>query len=286
MYFTMIQSMTGFGNAERNGYRVEIRSLNHRFLDIYIKSPGYLNQFEFDFRKIIKERFSRGKFDVTIVVSEQEHADFDIHAEYAEKIYAAFKRMQDNMSIPGELDINSLVYFRELFFESKQKCDINLLKDVFMEAVEDIYAMRIQEGATLGKEVRDYSNALSDLNEKIRQTSTSVLSGVMEKFNERISVLMDGKEIDENRMLQEAALFAAKLDISEEVSRIASHLDQCREIITNGDVIGRKLDFILQELNREVNTISSKAASYDISSLTVEMKAAIEKMREQAQNLQ
>ncbi len=278
--------MTGFGNAERNGYRVEIRSLNHRFLDIYIKSPGYLNQFEFDFRKIIKERFSRGKFDVTIVVSEQEHADFDIHAEYAEKIYAAFKRMQDNMSIPGELDINSLVYFRELFFESKQKCDINFLKDVFMEAVEDIYAMRIQEGATLGEEVRDYSNALSDLNEKIRQTSTSVLSGVMEKFNERISVLMDGKEIDENRMLQEAALFAAKLDISEEVSRIASHLDQCREIIANGDVIGRKLDFILQELNREVNTISSKAASYDISSLTVDMKAAIEKMREQAQNIQ
>ncbi len=286
MYFTMIQSMTGFGNAERNGYRVEIRSLNHRFLDIYIKSPGYLNQFEFDFRKIIKERFSRGKFDVTIVVSEQEHADFDIHAEYAEKIYAAFKRMQDNMSIPGELDINSLVYFRELFFESKQKCDINFLKDVFMEAVEDMYAMRIQEGATLGEEVRDYSNALSDLNEKIRQTSTSVLSGVMEKFNERISVLMDGKEIDENRMLQEAALFAAKLDISEEVSRIASHLDQCREIIANGDVIGRKLDFILQELNREVNTISSKAASYDISSLTVDMKAAIEKMREQAQNIQ
>ncbi len=278
--------MTGFGNAERDGYRVEIRSLNHRFLDIYIKSPGYLNQFEFDFRKIIKERFSRGKFDVTIVVSEQEHADFDIHTESAEKIYLSFKRMKDSMSIPGELDINSLVNFRELFFESKHTCDMNLLTDVFMEAVEDLYRMRIQEGAALGEEVRNYSDALSALNEKIRQTSTGVLHGVMEKFNERMSVLMNGKEIDENRLLQEAAVFAAKLDISEEVLRIASHLDQCRGIIDNGDIVGRKLDFILQELNREANTISSKAANYDISSLSVEMKATIEKMREQVQNIQ
>jgi uncharacterized protein (TIGR00255 family) len=278
--------MTGFGNAERNGYRVEIRSLNHRFLDVYIKAPGYLNQFEFDFRKIIKERFSRGKFDINIVVSEQEHADFSIHTEYAGKIYTAFKRMQDSMSIPGEFDINSLVYFREMFIESRDTCDIDLLNDVFREAVEDIYAMRIREGAALAEEIRTYTDSLLALNEQIKQQSSTVVSGVMEKFNEKISVLLDGKEIDENRILQEAALFAAKLDISEEVLRITSHLGQFREILAGGDLVGRKLDFILQELNREVNTISSKTSSFDISSLTVEMKAAIEKMREQVQNIQ
>lgn len=278
--------MTGFGNAERNGYRVEIRSLNHRFLDIYVKAPAYLNQFEFDFRKIIKDRFSRGKFDISIAISAQEHADFDIHTEYAGKIYTAFKRMQDSMSLPGEFDINSLVYFREMFIELRDTCDIDLLNDVFREAVEDIYAMRIREGEALAEEIRTYADSLLALNEQIKQQSSTALSGVTEKFNEKISVLLDGKEIDENRILQEAALFAAKLDISEEILRITSHLGQFREILSGGDLVGRKLDFILQELNREVNTISSKTSSFDISSLTVEMKAEIEKMREQVQNVQ
>jgi uncharacterized protein (TIGR00255 family) len=282
----MIQSMTGFGSAEKNGCRVEIRSLNHRFLDIYIKAPAFFNQFEISFRNALKGRFSRGKFDVNFLISENVNKYLDINTDFVEKIYAAIKRLQEDLSIPGRLDINAIANFREMFIETSQKYDIDTINSVFQQALESLYKMRIKEGEALAAGLHPMIDFLNFMNEKIKNLSTKVLSNAKEKLNDRLKVLLEGNDIDSNRLLQEAAVMAAKLDVTEEIVRIESHLRQFRAILTDGDIIGRKLDFILQELNREVNTISSKSADYSIASLTIEMKTELEKIKEQVQNIQ
>lgn len=282
----MVQSMTGFGSAEKNGYRVEIRSLNHRFLDVYFKSPGFLNQYEIDLRNAIKDRFSRGKFDVNIITSEQVDSDLAVNAEFARKIYAAFRKVQEDLSIPGQIDINMLTNFRDLIVESVPLSDETLLKEVFGEALERLSEMRIKEGEALASELFRMVEALRKMNARVTSLSGQIISDINIRFHERLKTLLNGQEVDENRILQESAVFAAKMDIAEEIARIESHLKQFATILTNGDIIGRKLDFILQELNREINTIGSKSADYGISSLVVDMKTEIEKMKEQVQNMQ
>jgi uncharacterized protein (TIGR00255 family) len=281
----MVQSMTGFGSAEKNGCRVEIRSLNHRFLDIYIKAPAFFNQFEISFNAL-KGRFSRGKIDVNFLISENVNKYVDINTDFVVKIYAAIKRLQEDLSIPGRLDINAIANFREMFIETSQKYDIDAINIVFQQALESLYKMRMKEGEALAAGLQPMIDFLNFMNEKIKNLSTKVLSNAKEKLNDRLKVLLEGNDIDSNRLLQEAAVMAAKLDVTEEIVRIESHLRQFREILTDGDIIGRKLDFILQELNREVNTISSKSADYSIASLTIEMKTELEKIKEQVQNIQ
>jgi uncharacterized protein (TIGR00255 family) len=280
--------MTGYGVSEKSGYRVEIRSLNHRFLDINIKSPGYLNEHEIIFRNTVRERFSRGKFDISITVSEEVCPEIKINTEYAKQLYSAFVKLKEDVQIPGDIDISSVLSFRDMFLQKGISYDFPLLKEVFRAALEDLYAMRVREGNALVEELNRLSDSVVSINEKIRLQSGKVFSETLAKFNERIKALVEGKDVDSSRILQEAAIFAGKLDISEEVVRIESHLVQFREILSKGDggIIGRKLDFILQELNREVNTISSKSANYTVANHTVEMKTDIEKMREQVQNIQ
>ncbi len=279
--------MTGFGSAEQNGCRVEIRSLNHRFLDIYIKAPAFLNKFEIGFRNALKERFSRGKFDVNILITEYGSVDLDINADFVRRIYEALKKLQEEFSIPGELDINVMTYFREMFMQTSQKFDIDVINGIFKQAMEDLYQMRISEGESLTAELLQMADSLGMMNEKIKNLSSKVSAEIKERFNDRLKIILEGKDIDDNHILQEAAIIVARLDISEEIARIESHVKQFKEIIiANGNTLGRKLDFILQELNREVNTITSKSSDYNISSLVIEMKTEIEKMREQVQNIQ
>jgi uncharacterized protein (TIGR00255 family) len=173
-----------------------------------------------------------------------------------------------------------------MFIESKPKYDADIITGVFARALADLFRMRSSEGDALARELSVMVNALGVMNEKIRSSFDVILAGVMGKFHERLAQLLEGQEIDEGRILQEAAIFAARLDVAEEIARIQSHLNQFGEILATGGIIGRKLDFILQELNREVNTIASKSADYGVSSITVEMKTEIEKMREQVQNIQ
>jgi len=286
IYWTMVQSMTGFGSAEKNGYRVEIRSLNSRFLDIHIKAPSYLSQFDIPFRNQLKERFARGKFDVTVSVSESIAADFKVNTDIAGKLYAVFRSMQEALSIPGEIDINTIAGFHQMYLDTGVAYDQDILHQVFGAALEAMADMRIKEGASLSEELRNMSDSLAEMNDRIREMKTNTLTQTRDKFNEKINTLLEGREFDPNRILQEAALMAIKLDIAEETSRMDSHLKQFREMLSGNGIIGRRLDFIVQELNREVNTITSKSSDYEITSLTVEMKTVIEKMKEQVQNLQ
>ncbi len=286
MYSTMIQSMTGFGSAEQNGCRVEVRSVNHRFLDLHMRAPSFLNQLEIPFRNMVKERFARGKFDITVTLSEVAASELSVNNQAVRKVYAAFRELQSELSVKGEIDINTFIGLHDMFIETNPKYDTGLLTDVFSRALNDLSLMRTREGEALAGELSIITGSLSAMNERIRSSSDSILARIREKFRERLTQLLEGQEIDEARMLQEAAIFAARLDIAEEIARIQSHLNQFGEILATGGIIGRKLDFILQELNREVNTIASKSPDYEVSSITVDMKTEIEKMREQVQNIQ
>jgi uncharacterized protein (TIGR00255 family) len=286
VYFTMIQSMTGFGSAEQDGCRVEIRSVNHRFLDLHMRAPSFLGQLEIPFRNMVKERFARGKFDITVTVSEVAASELNINTEAVKKIYTVFKGLQDELSVKGEIDINTFVNLHEMFIETSTKYDTGIVTDVFSRALDDISGMRSREGEALAGELSRMVTALAGMNVAVRDSAEGMLAAVKDKFSERLMQLLEGQDVDEARILQEAAIFAARLDIAEEIARIKSHLKQFGEILSGGGIIGRKLDFILQELNREVNTIASKSVDYGISSLAVEMKTEIEKMREQIQNIQ
>jgi len=282
----MVQSMTGFGSAEQNGCRVEIRSLNQKFLDITIKAPASLNQLDITFRNSIKELFSRGKFDVSVVLSGESSAALRINTALVGQMMGTFRQLQADFSVPGTIDINTLISLHEMFIETEQHLDSEMIIGVFRQALGNLHGMRLKEGACLAGALNQLTGTVLAMREKISGLCGRVTIAAHEKFNERIRTLLEGKDIDSTRMLQEAAIMAAKIDIAEELTRLGSHISQFGETLSQGGSIGRKLDFILQECNREVNTIASKSVDYEISSITVDMKTVIEQLREQVQNIQ
>ncbi|OGW38879.1 MAG: YicC family protein [Nitrospirae bacterium RBG_13_39_12] len=282
----MIQSMTGFGSAENNEFRVEIRSLNHRFIDIAIKMPPYMNQYEIPLRNSIKERFKRGRFDVFISATNNNQVQIKINKELARNIYSNLKDLQKEFTIPGKINMETLLGYREILIEEEPQYDIDALYASFNEAISNLESMRMREGALLSEELLKRIRLLDKMNNEIKLLVPNEIAKWREKFTERLKSVLDTEGTDANRIIQEAAILADKFDISEEVSRVESHIKQFIEILDNGNIIGKKLDFLLQEINREVNTLSYKSSDYAVSSLVIEMKTEIEKIREQVQNIQ
>jgi len=278
--------MTGFGSAEKNGFRIEIRSLNHRFMDIAIKAPPHLSQYDLSLRNMLKERFQRGRFDVTVSTDNHMTTRITINKEIAKKIYYEFQELQKELAIPGQIDVNVLAGYRELLVEEEPEYDINALYAAFHEAISRLEAMRVKEGNLIAEEQRKRVESLKTINDKIQSLLPCLTERYKAKFTERLELLLEPREIDTAKIIQEAANVLEKLDISEEVDRIDNHIQQLKETLDAGNVIGRKLDFLLQEIGREINTIAAKSTDYTISSLTVDMKLEIEKMREQVQNIQ
>ena len=281
----MAQSMTGFGSAEKAGCRVEIRSLNQRFLDIYIKAPSFLGQHEMTFRNILRGRFNRGKFDVSISITGEAAADLRINNAAAGRIFNALNALQEEFRIPGALDINSMAYFHDKFMETDVSFDIEEVQRVFAEAVDSLQAMRGREGQLLADELLRLIGSLEAMNREMKDLIVKAMPEAAARLQDKLKVLLGNNEMDPARMQQEIAILASKVDIAEETARLDSHIQQFRELL-GSDVAGRKLDFLVQELNREVNTMSSKSADYGISRLAVDMKTEIERIREQVQNLQ
>ena len=265
---------------------MEIRSLNQRFLDIVIKSPSFLNQHEMTFRNILRERFSRGKFDVSISVSGAAAADLKINKEVAGRIFAALRSLQEEYAIPGQVDINSIANFHDMFMEADISYDMETITRVFEAAVENLYQMRGREGHLLVREVKRLVDALGGMNREMRARSAQAVPEAAARLKARLLPLFENQEIDPARMHQEIAVLAGKADVTEEIARFDCHIQQFNEVLGSDGIIGRKLDFLVQELNREVNTMSSKSADFDVSKLAVDMKTEIEKIREQVQNLQ
>ena len=282
----MIQSMTGFGSAEKGAFKVEMRSVNHRFLDISIKMPQNLNQHEMPFRNMVREKFSRGRFDILVSIIHGGTTKVRIDTGLARELCSALRSLKDDLSLEGSIGMETIAGFKELILSEDAEYDAEPLYAAFHEAMEKLRVMRRREGESISKDMLSRLDRLEQLNREVAQLCPSVVNECRERFRERLAALFGDLKFDENRVLQEAALMAEKADISEEITRITSHAAQMRKILSDGDTIGRKGEFLLQELNREVNTIASKADDYRISSITVEMKSELEKMREQAQNIQ
>jgi uncharacterized protein (TIGR00255 family) len=282
----MIQSMTGFGSASHNSFMVEIRSLNHRHIDIFLKLPAYMNQHEIALRNILKEHFQRGRIDVTVLMPHEKGPPLTINKERAKNLYTAMLELQKETGIPGQISMETLAGIRELYTEQEPEYNTDDLFVAFHEAVSNLEQMRMREGALLTEELTKRLVVVKELTNRIKSLAPDELVRWREKFIERLRLILDTEMVDNNRILQEAAVMAEKLDIAEEIHRLENHRKQFGEVLNNERIVGRKLDFLLQEMGREVNTLAYKSGDYAISNIVVEMKTEIEKMREQTQNLQ
>ncbi len=282
----MIQSMTGFGSAEGASFKVEIRSLNHRFLDVSLRIPQNFTRHELPLRSMVRERFSRGKFDIYVSTTSGKGSAIKVNMDLAKSIYNSLRSLKEELSLRGEICIETIASFKEVIITEETDQDIGSLFEAFKEALDKVEEMRKREGAAIARDAFARLDLLEDLRGRIASLSRDAADSSRERYKERLHALFGELAFDENRVLQEAALLAEKSDISEEITRLSSHIGQLKKILSDGDTIGRKVEFLLQELNREVNTIASKADDYRMSSLAVEMKAELEKIREQAQNIQ
>jgi len=282
----MVQSMTGFGASEKGSFRVEMRSLNHRFLEIGMKISPHLSQHEIPLRNLMKKRFSRGKFDVLVSLRDEENPRIKVHMGLAREIHNSLLKLKEELSLSGTIGIETIAGFRELIVSEEVPHDTELLYSAFAEAMDRVSDMRNKEGESIAQDMWSRLERVEHMNAQVSLLCPEVVNRCKERFAERLALLFGDAQYDENRVLQEAAIIAEKTDVSEEITRINSHVGQMRQILSDGDTIGRKAEFLLQELNREVNTVASKADDYRISSITVEIKAELEKMREQAQNIQ
>ncbi|MCE5312922.1 MAG: YicC family protein [Nitrospiraceae bacterium] len=280
----MIKSMTGYGAAEKNGIKVEVRSLNHKFIEIYAKMPSQLNAYDLEIRKLVKTRFQRGKFDLSVAFTSGRAPQVRVNKELARNIHSAFSELKNEMSIPGEINIDFFTNFRELLSSEDQSVDETDLFGALEEALDSLAAMRDKEGGSLYAELSSLLDEVEKMRSSVSEFAAEMVKECCEKLKNRIAEL--APQVEESRLAQEAAVIAQKADITEELARLGSHIGQFRGLLGSEEPVGRRLDFILQEMNREANTISSKADDLRIINIAIGMKAAIEKIREQVQNIQ
>lgn len=282
----MIQSMTGYGSAEKGEFRVEIRSLNHRFIEINIRMPQDLLKHDIALRNMIRKRFSRGKFDVNISLLSGRAIKIGIDTDRAKALYDALNQLRDGLGLLDEIKVDTMVAFKDMILREDFEYNINSLFEAFNEALDELATMREDEGENLKIDLEKRIDSLDRMMDMVKSYSSDLIIDMKDRLSKRIRSLMGDVSLDEGRILQEIAIIAEKSDINEEITRIDSHLGQMRKILLEGDTIGRRIEFILQELFREVNTISSKVPDYRVSSILVDMRAEIERMREQSQNIQ
>ncbi len=282
----MIQSMTGYGSCEKSGIKVEMRSLNHRFLDIQIKAPIPFFKYEIDFRKLLKKHFSRGHILVQITFTPGQSPSLTVNDNYVRNILTVLRKIKDEHGLSGNIEIDTLLSFEGTLITQSDNFIEEYIFEVFTNALESLKEMRKKEGEMLLDDMYRYIDSVDGIINRVTEMTSESTVKLVDEINKRMKDLLGDAEYDKNRILQEAAILAEKSDISEETSRIRCHIEQFRKNLSNNDKIGRKLDFMLQELNREANTLSVKAGEYAISELVVELKSELEKLREQVQNIQ
>lgn len=282
----MAQGMTGFGSAEKDGFKVEVRSLNHRYIDVSVRMPSVLMEHEMPVRNIIKGTFARGKFDVVVLQTDKRQYNIRMNKELARGLYDAFLDLQKELSLPGSLSIDFFSKYRELLLTEKPELTKESLYDALKDAILRVEEMRKNEGEALKKEMMNRLEKLNVHHGEMEGLSKEIVHSHKEILSKRIAELTFNLSIDDARLAQEVAIVAQRGDISEELARLKSHYQQFYSFLSKEDVIGRRLDFLLQEINREVNTIASKASDIRIINITIDIKTEIEKMREQVQNIQ
>lgn len=293
----MIRSMTGYGRGEAASdlykFKVEIKAVNHRYNDILIKMPRHIFYLEESIKKIIKEKISRGKVDVFINLEYINESAVDVKIDIP--LAKSYKIALDNLKIELQLEdtirLNNILSMSEVVRTERKELDEDSIWKLLREAVDmalsNIMTMRTDEGQELKRDLEIKINNVEDLALQIGERAPLVAIEYKEKLRDRINNLLeDNIELDEERLANEVAVFADKSSIDEELVRLGSHIKQFRNIIEKEDTVGRKLDFLIQEFNREINTIGSKANDITITNMVVDLKAELEKIREQVQNIE
>lgn len=292
----MIRSMTGFGRGEcqevGKEFLVEIKTVNHRYTDIFIKMPRQIGYLEEKVRDIVGKSVSRGKIDVYITYNNAgDDSKCVVFDEALAKTYiAAVEALRDRFGLKDDISVSLISRYPDVFkveqVEEDEEKIWALLKSAVENALKSLIAMRENEGEGLKNDLLSRTFYIEKVLMEIEQRAPDVVKEYKQKLETRIKELLGQQTIDESRLAMEVAIFSDRCSIEEEIVRLKSHLNQMREALNMQQSVGRKLDFLIQEMNREVNTIGSKANDLVITRNVVEIKSEIEKMREQVQNIE
>ena len=291
----MIKSMTGYGkgNISENlrNYQVEIKSVNHRYLDISVKMPRVLSYLEEDVKKVISSKVKRGKIDVFVTFenSSTEGKEIKINNEIAKMYINQLKQLAEEENILANIEVTEISKYPDVLSVQNTQDDEQIKKELIEAttiATDKLVQMRQVEGSKMAEDLLKRIEKINQKIEKISELSTGLIEEYAVKLENRIKEILKNQEIDESRLAQEVVIYADKCSIEEEVTRLKSHISQFKELINSDDAVGKKLDFIIQEMNRETNTIGSKANNLEITNGVIDIKTEIENIREQVQNIE
>ena len=289
--------MTGFSRYENQNEdltcKVEIRSVNNRFIDINTRLPKTLAPLELPLKKMVKSKCARGSFDISIAI--EKNGDSEATLEVAPNLplateyLNAFKNIQEGLGLKGEIDINTILSQRDVVKPELKKVE-DSSEEIVLQTVDktltDLVKMREEEGKNLEKDILNQISSIKALGKLISTKQSITVQEFQDKLKEKIQSLTTGIEIDPARIAQESALLADRCDVTEELVRLESHLDQFNKLVASHEPQGRKLEFLTQEINREVNTMGSKTIDLEVSKAVIEMKSCLEKIREQLANIE
>ena len=293
---TLIKSMTGYGRAvETVGsreYTVELRSVNNRYLDCSVRLPRMLTFTEEAVKQAVKQSISRGKVDVFISVRSEggEETNVTLNETVLEGYLTAMRRMVTDFGVADDINVSTVSRLPEVFTIERPQLDEEQLQAELLSVVKTALtgydAMRCTEGQALEQDLRSRGQTILELVAQVEQGNAQTVIDYRERLTAKLQEVLENRSIDESRILTEAAIFADKVAVDEETVRLRSHLEQMNNMLTAGGAVGRKLDFLLQEMNREANTIGSKCTDVKLARIVVDIKAELEKIREQTQNIE
>jgi uncharacterized protein (TIGR00255 family) len=296
MTIRMIRSMTGYGRGEGRYQScmmvVELRSVNHRYCEVMLRLAKPLLAIETDFKKLIQDRFTRGRIDcsVTLDGGEESAKHLSLNRELARQYYSLLEMLKQDLGLEGKVDLAMLANFRDLIVVTEPPVLLEELgivaKRLLKKAIESLDEMRQEEGRQLYQDLTNRIEVLRQSLKKIHSRVPRVVKSYRGQLMRRVKMLTRGIKLDHDRIHQEVALYAERCDVTEEVTRLQSHIKQFEKMVSGNQAVGRSLDFLIQEMNREVNTIGSKSNDVRIAREVVHLKGELEKLREQVQNVE
>lgn len=291
----MIKSMTGYGrgNISKNDreYQIEIKSVNHRYLDISVKMPRQLSYLEDAIKKEISSRVKRGKVDIFITFNNNslEGRTIKINTELAHAYITELKKLSEKEDILSDIQVTEISKYPDVLNIQNEQDDDKIKEEVIEvlnDAIDNFISMRQAEGSKISEDLLKRLDYIQEKVNEISKLSTGLIEEYVVKLETRIKEIFKDQEIDKQRLAQEVVIYADKCSVEEEITRLNSHILQFKNLLNSDEAVGKKLDFIVQEMNRETNTIGSKANNLDITNRVIDLKTEIENIREQIQNIE
>lgn len=291
----MIKSMTGYGKSSLSinsrEYQVEIKAVNHKYIDTNIKIPRVISYLEEDMRKLVVSKIKRGKIDISISFENysEDGNDIRINTDLAKMYIQSLRKLAEEENISSNIEVTEITRLPDVL-TIKSNLDENQIKTELLQTVEDainqLINMRQSEGERISRDILSKITQIEEKKQEIFMLSTGLIDEYVVKLEARIKEILKTEELDKSRLMQEVVIYADKCSVEEEITRLTSHIEQLRNLINTDEPSGKKMDFIIQEMNRETNTIGSKANNLEITNRVVDIKTILEDVREQIQNIE